>query len=127
MGKESSDEPGPAWTFVLGCPGIVTFDPHLSVLRVAGDEDRNTSGRRRRALSAALTAPHDVVVDLSELHFADASVMLDLALVAQRLRPQHRVLRLCRPQPHIRTLIEMVGLDRFEAVAVDRLEEPAGT
>jgi anti-anti-sigma factor len=126
MGKESSDDPGRAWAFVLGSPAIVTFDPHLSVLRVAGDEDRTTSGRRRRALSAALTASRDVVVDLSELTFADSSVMLDLALVAQRLRPQRRVLSLRHAQPHIRTLIEMVGLDRLEAVAVDRLEEPAG-
>jgi anti-anti-sigma regulatory factor len=96
------------------------------VLRVAGDEDRTTSGRRRRALSAALTSSRDVEVDLAELHFADASVMLDLALVAQRLRPQRRKLRLRGPQPHIRTLIVMVGLDRLEAVAVERLEEPAG-
>jgi anti-anti-sigma factor len=107
-------------------PDIVTFDPHLSVLRVAGDEDRTTSGRRRRAISAAITHQRDVVVDLAELHFADASVMLDLAVLAQRLRPQKRVLRLRHPQPHIHTLIEMVGLDRLEAVAIEVVPSPAG-
>ena len=105
-------------------PAIVTFDPHLSVLRVAGDEDRTTSGRRRRAISAAITHSRDVVVDLADLHFADASVMIDLAVLAQRLRPQHRVLRLCHPQPHIHTLIEMVGVDRLEAVAVELVPSP---
>ena len=107
-------------------PAIVTFDPHQSVLRVAGDEDRTTSGRRRRAFSAALTHPRDVAVDLTDLHFADTSVMVDLALLAQRLRPQKRVLRLVRPQPHIHTLIEMVGVDRLEAVAMEVVPAPAG-
>ena len=58
---------------------IVSFDEQAGVLRVTGDEDRMTSGRRRRPLSAALRAPRDVIVDLSELRFADPSLMIDLA------------------------------------------------
>jgi anti-anti-sigma factor len=91
-------------------------------LRVSGDEDRTTSGRRRRPISAALRATRDVIVDLSELHFADPSLMIDLACLAQRLRAQGRTLMLSSPQPHIRTLIEMVGLHRLPAVT---LSEPA--
>jgi anti-anti-sigma factor len=86
---------------------------------VTGDEDRTTSARRRRALSAALRAPRDVLVDLSQLRFADASLMVDLAVLAQRLRAQGRTVRLRGPQPQIRTLIELVGLDRQPAVAVE--------
>jgi hypothetical protein len=52
---------------------IVSFDPKLAVLRVAGDEDRSTSGLRRRPLSAAPMATRDVSVELAELHFADPS------------------------------------------------------
>jgi anti-anti-sigma regulatory factor len=84
-----------------------------------GDEDRTTSGRRRRPISAALKATRDVIVDLSELRFADPSLMLDLAILAQRLRAQGRVLWLNGAQPNIRTLIETVGLHRLPAVHLD--------
>jgi anti-anti-sigma factor len=86
---------------------------------VTGEEDRLTSGRRRRALSAALSASRDVVVDLSELRFADSSLMLDLAVLARRLRLHGRQLRLRGPQPHIQALIELMGLHRQPAVALD--------
>ena len=89
---------------------------------IAGDEDRATVGRRRRPISAALRASRDVIVDLSELHFADASVMIDLACLAQRLRAQGRTLWLSGAQPNVRTLIETVGLHRLPAV---RLAGPA--
>jgi len=60
-----------------------------------------------------------VIVDLSELRFADASVMIDLACLAQRLRAQGRTLRLSGAQPNVRTLIELVGLHRLPAVRLD--------
>jgi anti-anti-sigma factor len=90
----------------------------LAILRIAGDEDRTTSGRRRRPLSAALQATRDVIVDLTELHFADPSVMIDLACLAQRLRAQGRTLWLSGAQPNVRRLIETVGLHRLPAVRV---------
>ena len=49
-----------------------------------------TAGSRRRAISAALRARADVVVDLRGLVFADSSLMLDLALLARRLTPSRR-------------------------------------
>ena len=98
---------------------IVSFDAHTAVLVVAGDEDRSTSGRRRGAISAALMASQDVVVDLHDLHFADSSLMVDLAVLAQRLRAQGRKVRLRGPQPQVRKLIELVGLHRLPAVALE--------
>jgi anti-anti-sigma regulatory factor len=98
---------------------IVSFDAQLAILRVTGDEDRTTSGRRRRPLSAAMKATRDVIVDLSELRFADPSLMIDLACLAQRLRAQGRLLWLSGAQPNIRTLIETVGLHRLPAVRID--------
>jgi anti-anti-sigma factor len=89
------------------------------VLVVSGDEDRTTAGRRRRALSRALRASHDVRVDLTELRFADSSLMVDLAVLAQRLRAEGRRLRVTGPQPQIRRLIELVGLHRMPAVAIE--------
>ena len=89
------------------------------MLRAWGEEDRITSGRRRRSLSAALQAGRDVVVDLSGLRFADASFLVDLAVLAQRLRGDGRALRLRGPQPHVERLIGLMGLDRQPAVSLE--------
>jgi anti-anti-sigma factor len=99
-------------------PPIVSFDEQIGVLRVTGDEDRATSGGRRRPLSAALRATRDVIVDLSELDFADSSLMIDFAVLAQRLRARGRTLSLREPKPHVRQLIELAGLDRLPSVTV---------
>ena len=85
---------------------------------MTGDEDRTTSGRRRRPISTALKATRDVIVDLSELNFADPSLMIDLACLAQRLRAHGRTLWLSGAQPNIRRLIELMGLDRLPSVLV---------
>jgi anti-anti-sigma factor len=99
-------------------PPIVSFDEQLGILRVTGDEDRMTSGRRRRPFSAALKATRDVIVDLSELRFADRSLMIDLACLAQRLRAHGRTLSLRHPQPNVQQLIELAGLHRLPSVRV---------
>ena len=88
------------------------------MLRCCGDEDRTTQSLRRRALSQALHAPADLVVDLSELAFADPSLMLDLAMVARRLRKAGSELLLQGAQPNIHVLIEYVGLHRLPGVKV---------
>jgi anti-anti-sigma factor len=105
---------------------IVSFDEHRAILRIAGDEDRVTSGRRRRPLSTALQATRDVIVDLTDLRFADPSLMIDLACLAQRLRAQERELWLSGAQPHVQKLIEAVGLHRLPAVRVVVRRSPAG-
>jgi len=60
-----------------------------------------------------------VVVDLSELSFADSSLILDLAALARRLRMTGASLRLRSPQPQIQRLIELVGLDRLPGVVLE--------
>ena len=89
------------------------------MLRVWGDEDRSTQSLRRRPLSRVLTTlRQDLLVDLSDLSFADASLMLDLVMLARRLRHAGRRMVLHGPPPHIRRLIEVIGLDRIEGVSV---------
>jgi anti-anti-sigma factor len=88
-------------------------------LRCRGDEDRSTQGRRRQALARAIHADADVIVDLRELSFADASLMVDLAMLARRLRARGRELYLRGAQPQIHTLIELVGLHRLPSVRVE--------
>ena len=58
-------------------------------------------------------------VDLSGLSFADASLMVDLAMVAARLRKAGRCMVLCGAPPQIALLIELVGLHRMPGVTID--------
>ena len=60
-----------------------------------------------------------MIVDLRELVFADPSLMVDLAMLARRLRARGRSLRLRGAQPQIRTLIELVGLHRLPGVLLE--------
>jgi anti-anti-sigma regulatory factor len=69
-----------------------------------------TQSLRRGAFARAVKATGDVVVDLSQLVFADASLTFDLAILAQRLRKQGRRLLLRDPQPQIAKLFALVGL-----------------
>jgi len=48
--------------------------------------------------------------------------MLDLAVLARRLRVRGRNLLLRRPQPQVKTMIEVVGLHRLPGV---KLEGPS--
>lgn len=59
------------------------------------------------------------MVDLSELVFADTSLMLDLAMLSRRLRRRGRAILLRGAQPQTRTLIELVGLHRLPGVRFD--------
>ena len=66
----------------------------------------------------AIRAQADVIVDLSDLVFADSSMMLDLAVLARRLRTHGRGLLLYGAQPQIQALIETVGLQRLPGVRI---------
>jgi anti-anti-sigma regulatory factor len=70
-------------------------------------------------MSRALHADDTVFVDLHELVFADPSLMIDLAMVARRLRQAEGHLRIRGAQPQIQRLIEMVGLHRLPNVIMD--------
>jgi anti-anti-sigma regulatory factor len=101
---------------------IVDFDDNPPTLRCRGDEDRATQGCRRQAFVRAIGAEADVIVDLSALLFADTSLMLDLAMLARRLRVRGRAILLRDAQPQVARLIELVGLHRLPGV---RLEGPS--
>ncbi len=95
------------------------------MLRCEGDEDRSTQSRRRPALSRALAASGQLLVDLRGLAFADPSLIIDLAMVARRLRHAGGTMRICGAQPQILLLIELCGLHRLPGVVVERVPQPA--
>jgi len=70
-------------------------------------------------MSRALSAQTDLLVDVGDLAFADASVMLDLAMVARRLRKADRRMFIRGAQPQIHRPIEAVGLHRLPGVSVE--------
>jgi anti-anti-sigma regulatory factor len=105
--------------FCVGFPAIVDFDEHSATLICSGDEDRSTQCWRRQALVRGLRAQTDVTVDLSALAFADSSVMLDLAVLARRLRARGREIRIRGAQPQVLALIKHVGLHRLPAVTFE--------
>jgi anti-anti-sigma factor len=99
-------------------PRIVSFSDSPAVLCCAGDEDRSTQSLRRPALSRALRAPGHLLVDLQDLVFADPSLMVDLAMLAGRIRKAGGKMMICGAQPNILRLIELVGLHRLPGVEV---------
>lgn len=70
----------------------------------------------------AITAKADVAVELGDLSWADTSLMLDLLMLARRMRARGHTLLLRDAQPQILALLELVGLDRLPGV---RLEHSA--
>lgn len=98
---------------------IVELQEEPAILRCSGDEDHVTQSLRRGALSRALALDSDLLVDFTGLSFADASLMLDLAMVARRLSRIGRCMRLSGAQPQIHRLIELVGLQRLPGVELD--------
>ena len=89
------------------------------MLRCCGDEDIATQGCRRAAMSRALASRTDVIVDLRDLTFADSSLMLDLAMIARRLRKAGRRLHLRNAQPQVWRVIQIVGMHRLPGVVAD--------
>ncbi|HEV3230446.1 MAG TPA: STAS domain-containing protein [Solirubrobacteraceae bacterium] len=92
------------------------------MLRCCGDEDRSTQSLRRGPLSRALRGEDHLTVDLSELVFADTSLMLDLVMLARRLGKRERIMRMRGAQPQIQRLIELLGVHRLPGIAVDGLD-----
>lgn len=87
-----------------------------------------TQARRRPALVRAIKADADLVVDLAELAWADASLMLDLVMLARRLRAQGSTIALLDPQPQVVALLELAGLDRLAHVQIAQSRpEPVAT
>ena len=58
------------------------------------------------------------------LVFADPSLMVDIAMVARRVRQAGGVVRIRGAQPQIMRLIEIVGLHRLPGVIVDQAPLP---
>jgi anti-anti-sigma regulatory factor len=70
-------------------------------------------------LVQAFQAKDDVRIDLSGLGYTDTSLMLDLAMLSNRLRRRGYALLLCGASPQTQALIEIVGVDRLPGVRTE--------
>ena len=92
------------------------------VLRLRGELDVSNRDRLRQVLDRLLeSSPQAVVVDLAKLSFADCGSLSVLVSAHQRLARQGQRLILTDPQPLVRRLLAVTGLD-----TVFRLGDPDG-
>ncbi len=99
---------------VLSCParsGERLAEP--VVIRPCGELDIATSEQLRAELAAAAgTGVSEVIVDLTDVTFLDASAIGVLVSTASELRQQQRALLLAHPGPLARKLLHICRLGR---------------
>lgn len=96
----------------------------LHTLTVFGELDQATAPELREVLSASLDDAHaSVLVDLSDCEFIDSTGLSLLVEAKRRLGEQRRAFGVCCPDPDVRRLLELTGID--EAVGLFDTREEA--
>jgi anti-anti-sigma factor len=81
---------------------------------VSGEADYQGSVRLSSALDSQLSGGSArVLVDVSELSFADSSTVRVLVHAAQKLRRRRGTLTLLHPQPPVARVLELMGADQI--------------
>ena len=89
----------------------------LHTVRVAGELDQGTAPELRSVLSTALgDASGAVLVDLSDCKFIDSTGLSLLVEAKRKLADEQRRFGVCCPDPDVRRLLELTGID--EAVGL---------
>lgn len=80
------------------------------VVVLSGEADLRSAGRLSELLTAQLAAGAvRLLVDVSELSFADSAAVRALVLAGRALRERDGVLVLARPQPVVLRVLELLG------------------
>lgn len=94
-----------------------------TIVHARGEIDVFTSASLGQHLrSAMIASPAQIVLDLSEVTFIDGAGLRVLERYHQECRDQGLSFGITQPAPHIRRLLELVGLDRVLPV-IDRAPE----
>src|SRR5687768_10013962 len=84
---------------------------------VGGDVDTYTSPELVRVLEDVIrSGVAEVVVDVAEVTFIDSSGLAALIGGAKQARSHGATLRVARPNPHVRRLFEIAGLNQILGV-----------
>jgi len=94
-----------------------------TVMSVSGEIDLYTAPRLHGELATVLagTAPVQLVVDMSGVEFCDSTGMNVLLAAHRRAREQGGNLELACPQPAVRKILQVTGLETVFTV----LDDPA--
>ena len=82
-----------------------------TVLRVKGDLDLETAPLLIADAEPYVTAPGDLVIDLSGLDFIDSSGLTVLVEAWKRVQPTGGAVELRHPKRHIKRVIGISGID----------------
>jgi anti-sigma B factor antagonist len=88
-------------------------DEGLYTVSVAGELDQGTAPELRGALADALgDGATPVLVDLSDCNFIDSTGLSLLVEAKRKLGDERRRFGVCCPDPDVRRLLELTGIDR---------------
>ncbi|MGN6677057.1 MAG: STAS domain-containing protein [Streptosporangiaceae bacterium] len=90
----------------------VEHDPQRTTVRLRGELDVSNAYELRGVFDELLTAgPQHILVDLSGLSFADCGGMSVLVAARHRLAGHEHDLTVTAPQPIVRRLLTLTGMD----------------
>ena len=105
----------------------VDRDGTIALVRARGEIDVFTSADLGLCFETALAgAPSQIVIDLSEVTFMDGSGLRLLERFHLKCRDRGFVLGLVKPAPHVRRLLELVGMDGVLPVLNPSSHPPEG-
>jgi anti-anti-sigma factor len=98
----------------------VEHDAQRIIVRLRGELDVSNLDELRSVFDALLRAgPRPIVVDLSGLIFADCGGMSVLVAMRSRLAGHGHDLRVTSPQPIVRRLLTLTGMDTLFRLGED--------
>lgn len=105
-GDERADRPPPLFS------AEVRLDGGQAVLSIGGELDLLSVPVLHACVATLSADVDDVVLDLGELRFIDASGLHAIETSAQRLRSTGGSLVLRAPQPPVRRIFDLLGFER---------------
>src|SRR3954452_5653062 len=84
----------------------------LHTVRVSGELDQSTAPEMRTALDDALAAGANILIDLSDCEFIDSTGLSLLVEAKRDLDGGERRFGVCCPDPNVRRLLELTGIDQ---------------
>jgi anti-sigma B factor antagonist len=98
----------------MGVLEVSVADGTEPVVVLSGEADFQGAVRLSAALDTQISGGTEcMLVDVSDLSFADSSAVRVLVLAAQKLRQRRGSLTLLHPQPSVARVLELMGADQI--------------
>lgn len=90
--------------------GISVFRPALRVI------DQSNAQTYLEPLRELVQSGKDAVLDLSEIHFMNSAGLGSIVMLVRDAKLAGRQLRICSPQPTVRSLFKLVRLENIAEI-----------